>query len=111
VELAVWAIVSFYTLWTIFWELGGKEVITIKATTIEHRREAFGISFSRRYALSEVRNLRFKDYSFTEWAGHGSLAFDYVDKTVRVGRDLSEVDARMLLENLKARIPLKVGAA
>ena len=111
VELAVLAIISVCTLWTVLWELGGKEVITIQATTFEHRRAAFGIGFSRRYALSEVRNLRFKEYSFTEWTGHGSLAFDYVDKTVRIGRDLPEVEARMLLENLKARIPLKLGEA
>lgn len=106
-QLAVWAIIGLYALWNVLWELGGKEIITIQATTFERRRAAFGVGLSRRYALSEVKNLRFKEYSFTEWAGLGSLAFDYGDKTVRIGQDLPEVEARTLLESLQARIPHK----
>jgi hypothetical protein len=63
VELVVWAVIGLYTLWTVLWVLGGKEVITIRAAIFEHRSAAFGVGRSRRYSLSKIKNLKFKEHS------------------------------------------------
>lgn len=115
-----WTLGGIYVFSTIIWQLAGREIITLDSTTFEHRLEAFGLGWSRRYALAKIKHLRVTEYaraSFTNqsaWAppligsGHGPLAFDYGAKTLRIGSALEEAEAKLLLAQLEARLPRRL---
>lgn len=119
--LAGWTLGGSCALAAVLWQLAGREVISVSATTLMHRIEAFGLGWSRAYKTSEVKGLRATDYSsnpFTNQAawfppltgsGFGPVAFDYGARTLRVAAALEEAEAKLLVERLATRLPRKLG--
>jgi len=121
--LAGWTVGGLFAVGTVLWQLAGKEIISVSASTLEHRIEAFGIGRSRMYKLAEVKNLRATDYSanpFTNqsaWfppvvgSGFGPVAFDYGARTFRLAPALEEAEAKLLVERLSPRLPRRLSEA
>lgn len=115
--LTGWTVGGAFALAAVLWQLGGREVLSLDTTTLAHRVEAFGIGRSRRYKLSEVKNLRATEYSanpFTNQAammpplagsGYGPVAFDYGARTFRIAAALEEAEAKALVAKLAVHMP------
>ncbi len=121
VWLAGWTLGGVCVLGTILWQLAGREVITLDATTLTHRVTLLGLGRTRAYKVTEVKNLRATERSATErvadqasWfpplagAGHGPVAFDYGARTYRLAGALDEAEAKLLVETLHKRLPRRL---
>ena len=115
--LAGWTVGGVYAAGVLLWQLAGREIITLSATTLLHRIEVFGFGHGREYRVSAVRHLRSTDYAAnlvsnqSAWfppvtrGGAGPIAFDYGARTIRMGPALDEAEARMLVRELSTRLP------
>ena len=96
-----------FPLYTLLWNIVGKEIITINRYNITIKRAIFGIGLSQTYQLSQVHNLRRSlttprlftmEHNLQQWGfAGGSIAFDYKRNTYRFGLLLSEKDADVLV--------------
>jgi len=112
-----WTIGGFFALTMLAWTIAGNERVTIDTDTLSVRREAFGLGFTRRYAVASVRALRVvEDASWNSSFGgfgrgdpfglrSGSLAFDYGAKTIRFGSGIDAAEAKYLVSRVIAAKP------
>ena len=112
-----WSIGGLFALTMLAWTTAGNERVTIDTDTLAVRREAFGIGYTRRYAVSSVRALRVVDdaSSTSSFGGFGrgdpfglrsgSLAFDYGAKTIRFGSGVDAAEARYIVSRVIAAKP------
>jgi hypothetical protein len=115
--LTGWTIGGVFVVTAVLWQLAGREIITINSLSLSYRLEAFGIGHSRSFHASEVRHLRATEYqanAFTNqrsWfpqffgSGVGPVAFDYGARTIRMAPSLEEAEAKMLVGELRPRLP------
>lgn len=115
--LVGWTIGGVCAFGTVLWQLAGREILTVNSSALIYRVEVFGIGISRSYGASDIRNLRATAYpASTNWtrrnmfpplfgAEHGTLAFDYGARTIRVGASLDEAEARLLVSSLAPHLP------
>jgi hypothetical protein len=112
-----WSIGGLFALTLLAWTTAGRERVTIDADTLAVRREAFGLGYTRRYAVASVRALRVVDNasSSTSFGGFGrgdpfglrtgSIAFDYGAKTIRFGSGVDPAEAKYILSRVAAAKP------
>ena len=121
---------AFIILWIIFWLIAvfsisyiiwkgfSKEIITVSSEVIEIGKSALKLKRVKRYAISNVKNLRaikenepptFDAYQY--WGRMGfrfvgmeyKLSFDYGMKTVRFASSIDSPEAEYILSILKQR--------
>lgn len=110
---AGWTLVLLLGLYAAAWNVVGKEVIQVDATSLTVRRCLAGWCRARSYALTELSNLRVESeeggWFGPAWWMFGikanMLAVDAAGSTVRFGDRLEAHRARELLDELQARIP------
>ncbi len=115
--LVGWTLGGAFCIFTVLWQLAGREVLTVTPSELTHRLEVFGLGWTRAYRRSEVKNLRATEYShnpFTNqraWfpplggSGDGPIAFDYGARTIRLAPALEESEAKMLVRELGTQFP------
>lgn len=115
--LAGWTLGGAWAMTTLLWSLFGKEIVTVGSAGIAYRVEIFGLGRTRSYASNHISGLRPADFTsggimnpastappfFGEPSG--PIAFDYGADTVRLGRSLTEAEARLLMTKLRERLP------
>lgn len=110
-----WTIGGAVVISIVVWNLVGKEIIELSSDTLKIEHRALKVRRSRKYALSDVKNLRIialgggqSTFAWSRvdlWGFNGSLAFDYGMKTVKFARGIDEAEASHILELIKRRIP------
>lgn len=94
--LIFWGSHVLTALVLLLWQLAGCEVIFIDGVTLTQRFQVFGLGWTRRFLLAEVRNLNvssmFTPIVGTEWRQdklRNSVSFSYRHKAYRLGWLLS----------------------
>jgi hypothetical protein len=115
--LAGWTLGGAFAIGAVLWQLDGREIITVNAVALTHRVEVFGFGRERTFRASDVKSLRSTEFAssvFTNqraWfppitgSGYGPVAFDYGARTIRIASSLEEAEAKMLVQELSARLP------
>jgi len=128
--LSAWVIGGCFAAFTFLWMLLGREIIEVRADQIVLRKELLGISRSRGYDITQVKDLRVGpvvpplldgstfqrlfdakrrwQYSVSQAAevwglAGGPIVFDYGPRTIRCGAALDEAEGKMVIERLRAR--------
>jgi hypothetical protein len=112
--LAIWTISGLLALHQFLWILKGKEVIRLGPSTLTIAHQLLGYQWAKQYDLDSIRNLgvnekmiepgvsgfnyRFKRRRIIP----GSLVFDYGYRTITFAADIDLIEARYLVEQLKA---------
>lgn len=107
--LAGWLLGLLAMGYLLIWQLAGKEIITITATTLLIRQQAGPLGGTEVYSLERLRHLRAQPDAWpssltksqrSDW-DDGSVLFDYGAKTIRFGRLLSEAEAQRIVAFLQ----------
>jgi hypothetical protein len=111
--MMTWLLVlAFFVLFTVsslyewLWNIGGKEELNFTATTLQHRRLLFRISRTRNYAMSKIATPRFVA-SVRRRRSHtpSGLGFTYAGKEVRIGDNLTQQEAREIVDLVTKLVP------
>ncbi len=121
------ALIVFMVFWTyyairvgrsLFWILWGKELIKIDEAGFTYKKSIRTYGKANRYLLENISKMRkheVKEGSFqatwesSPWVKGGErLEFDYLGKTIRFGRKISERDGVLLFKLLTKRIDQNV---
>jgi hypothetical protein len=87
--------------------LGGRDILQLGDGVFELRKEAFGIGLSKRYSLSEIRDLRFRPETGGGKSHQDScIAFDNGAKTITLGDGIDEGEANQLIRTILDRYRL-----
>jgi hypothetical protein len=105
---------SFFLFWSIlwtaggigavldlFWQLWGRQVVTLDADYLVYRRSLFGLSYRQRYELSRIRHVRVMPQR-----NGRAITFDYDDQTVRLSSDVDEIDAQQIVTMIRKYIKI-----
>ncbi len=116
--LFTWFIIELLVLYIIFWNLFGKEIVSIRLRKLIIRRVILGIGFRFVYEIDKITGLRASgffapmfswEYNLASWGFlGGTIAFEYEGKTKRFGLSLSEDDSKKLLKYIKKQIKLSL---
>jgi hypothetical protein len=111
--LAVWTIGGVVAIYAWLWQVMGKEMVIVHGQTLTTRRDIGGFGFDKEYDLVQLRNLRAEPVGFSPlnvsaafqlWGiGSGVIAFDYGDRTYRLGAGLDEAEAKQAVTAIKKR--------
>lgn len=94
-----------------FWRRSGKEVIKIRSSKLEYKRDVSGRGKIQTYSADFIKDLRIAETkeSFLEnlnnsyWVIAGEkLVFDYYGKEIKLGLQLDEIDTKALLKVIKS---------
>lgn len=112
-----WTVGGLFATAILFWQIAGREIISLGSDILSYRAEALGLGRTRSFCASEIKNLRSTEYAISTFtnqrtwfppivgSGFGAVAFDYGARTFRVAPSLDEAEARMLVVELSARLP------
>jgi hypothetical protein len=115
--LVGWTVGGAFVIATLFWQLAGREIITVSPTALSYRAEALGLGRTRSFRISDVKDLRSTEYAVSAFSnqrawfppilgsGFGPVAFDYGARTFRVAPSLDEAEAKILVKELSSRLP------
>lgn len=117
VWLAFWTIFGGWFLVTWVWLWVGREVVIVGDEGLLIRREVSGLGLTSRYGLAEVRNLRYdpppqvrslsdgiKSLQSHRSGAMGTIVFDYDLGVKYFGVQVSEPDARRVIEAISGKL-------
>ena len=97
------------------WMVAGREMIEVDSEAVTRSWLPLRFPRTRRYAVSEVLNLRTVERPTPWWAakwpappwyqGRGAVAFDYGGRTVYFGSEVEEAEGRHIMQAVVARFP------
>lgn len=97
-----------------FWLMFGKEMLKVDKISLTIKNSIRGYGRAKEYYLENISKIRIfvpeKNSFQTAWEnspwirGGERIEFDYMGKTVRVGRKLDEKDAKLLFQVLTKRV-------
>lgn len=103
-----WTAAGVFALARLLWLLFGSEVIAVEAGNLIHRFEVFGVGRTRAFAAQQIARVRavVADRASAPLGRRtGSIAFDYRERTRRIGQALKEEEASHLIQTLKQWLP------
>ena len=107
--LGVLLLVTVVRRW--FWNIGGREVVTLSLDALTVRYEIFHIGWHKTYRLSGISNFRFvppiNAYRVHE---NRTVAFDYEFMPRRFGTYLSAAEVGELISVFQGYLPANVGS-
>ena len=114
------AAIGATALYSLLWNLAGREVIEVSRQSIRLSRVVPGWARTREYLAEHIRDLRVSPQYvpglyrhqmgvFGLGAAHGQMAFDYGARTIRCA-DADEAEIKMILAEIWQRFP-QYGAA
>jgi len=99
-------------IYTFFWQLAGKEIISINSAVMSITNQIFGWKKVYEYEIMDIKDLRAsipqKDlFARIKILQHskqnGMIAFDYGSKTFRFGLDIDEAEAKQIASEVHGR--------
>ena len=114
--VTVWTVGGAYAIYTWLWNISGKEILEISATSISITYKVGSFGKPKEYLQEHVKDLRSTPIpSEGLWGisrrknlwgrGPGSIAFDYGAKTINAGTSCDEAEAKMILSELYTAYP------
>ena len=112
--LLMWTLGGLSALFSILWQLFGREVLETSPGVLLQRRRIGNLGISREYTQTEVRALRAappellgrNTRGFGQFGRNtGAVAFDYGGRTIRIGFGLDEAEAARVVELLRPYYP------
>ena len=114
VWLFFWAYFEYKIFKVFMWRKFGVEKIKIRNGKLQYKRDRAGKGKIREYQLNLIKDLRLielKENSFADnlnqsyWVIAGErLVFDYEGKEIKLGLQLEEKDAELLLKEIRKKI-------
>jgi hypothetical protein len=113
--LSIWTFGGVYAIYTLVWQLFGKEVIEISNQAIIMNRVMLGLGFPKEYSVVHIKSLRISvpptKSDMFGWSqtrriaglGGGLIAFDYGSKTISFVIGIDEAEAKQILAEIKLR--------
>ncbi len=111
--LGVWTVGGLFAIYAWFWQVMGKEIVTVHGQAFTTRRDIGGLGFDKEYDLVQMRDLRIGQIGFNPlelssslqlWGvGGGVIGFDYGARTYRFGAGLDEAEAKQIVTAIKQR--------
>jgi hypothetical protein len=114
--IAFWIVYGAAVAWPSLRSLFLSEAIEIGDQELSIQTSLLGFGRTRRFAAAKMRNLRYAPTTFAVYQrtrfqrlfglslGLESVAFDYLDRTVRFGQQLPEPEARALIREIQGRL-------
>ena len=113
--------ISLTALYTVLWNLAGREVIEVSRQSIRIKRVVPGWARTKEYLAEHIRDLRVSPQSlpslyrqpnilFGRGMEYGQMAFDYGARTVRFA-DADEAEIKMILAEILRQFPQYGGGA
>ena len=120
VWLIFWTIGGGFVFTALCWSIAGREIIHVDHDSLTYRREVGPFGITRTLPLSDVRNMRYSPLVYNPWnpprgfsqsflafgIGGGSIAFDFLGKTIHIGDYLPEIEARRLVATIKQNVKI-----
>jgi len=115
--LTGWTIGGVFALYTLLWQLAGRERIEVSYESIKVQRAVFGLGRVKEYLAAHVKGLRVAPPLDSNnqlgrlrslgmlGASGGVLAFDYGAETSHFGEGIDEAEAKQILEKILVRFP------
>lgn len=111
--LLAWTVGGAFVVYTILWQLFGKETFTLERGNVEIEKKVLGIGLQKSYEVRKMKNIRLNpkitqgpeqdEKGGTNFGGRkGKLLFDYDSKTIHFGGGINKNDAEGILEKLKS---------
>jgi len=109
---AGWLAAGVWGVGWLAWLVAGRERVSLTATSLVLWRGCFGVGFTRTFPLDAIRGLRTFGREVPpvvaaglDFTGRGASGVRFVagGRTVRFARALTETDARVVLDALRAR--------
>ena len=105
--LAFW-LYFFYVLFRLYrWKKAGHEIIKITGDVLKYKKDVKGRGWVLDYELSKIKNLRASDTAPPGWVRNiggdfwntdcDSLRFDYEDKEISIGFQLTDAERKKLI--------------
>jgi hypothetical protein len=101
-------------IYSLFWQVAGKEVIVTNAQAMTITRQILGWKRSSEYSSGAVKDLRVNMQQLNMYAPirsaqkilgqDGMIAFDYGAKTFRFGLDIDEAEAKQIITALQQKL-------
>ena len=111
VYLVFWAYFEFRGVHALLWRLFGQELIKITDSEILYKRDIKSYGKAIRFQRENVKNVRLNEANTKSFASvyhksfwivkGGDVLFDYLGKTIALGVQLEEKDARKLMKALR----------
>lgn len=110
--LVGWTVGGAFVLYTISWQLIGRETINIQRGILNVGKSVIGIGRKKRYDIQSIKNLDINPiHDLGIWGDNfkrnmfamkgGKIKFDYGMKIIKFANDIDEAEARMIIEKLK----------
>ena len=107
-----WTVGALYVIYTILWQLIGRELIIVEKGLMTIGKSVKGIGRKKSYEIKSIKKL---DVNPIQGVGiwhanynrnmfgmrNGKIKFDYGMKTIKFANDVDEAEARMIFEKLK----------
>jgi hypothetical protein len=107
---AAWTLAGVWFIYALLWQLIGKEIIELDATSLKQIKQILLFKRSREYAIANIANVRLAPpepkFSHGRYVIQilsfraGAIAFDYGRSTHRLGQGLDEADARHVIDEI-----------
>ncbi len=111
--LGIWTVGGAVAIYAWFWQIMGKEIVTLHGQRFTVRRDIGGFGFDKEYDLVQIRDLRvgpvgmnLLDFSSSLqlWGvGGGMIAFDCGARTHRFGASLDEAETKQVVTAIAQR--------
>lgn len=111
---AGWTLGGAFMIYTLLWQLAGKEIIEINSTSLKQTKQLLLLSRSREYAVANIANVRLappepkyvrgKYYIQSQSFNAGAIAFDYGRDTCRLAQGLDEAEVEHVIGEMRKRV-------
>lgn len=93
------------------WNIAGKEIIELDATTLKYTRRIPLLGYSREYSTAKIARLRLVPFPWTRKQNFSyfgfkdrAIAFDYGGHTRRMGSGLDDANAHHVIQKMREQV-------
>ena len=99
-------------IYAFFWQLAGKEIISVNSAVMSITNQIFGWKKVYEYGIMDIKDLRasipqkdlFARVKILQFSKqNGMISFDYGAKTFRFGLDIDEAEAKQIVSEIQGR--------
>lgn len=114
VWFAGWTLGGAFVIYSLLWQLAGKEIIELNSTMLRQHKRIFFFSRSKDFAVAAITNMRLAPPQPKYIRGRyvisnlsfqaGAISFDYGRTTHRLGQGLDEAEAVYVIREMCKRV-------